>query len=96
MIRPRPSHSRMVSFINTTGYAGIQLINGSDIYYGWIQVAVANYNNGNITGTLIDWAYNNTPGEAIQAGAIPEPSTFALIGAGLLGGAAILRRRIRF
>jgi hypothetical protein len=80
-------------FINTTGYAGIQLINGEDIYYGWIQVSVSNYNNGNITGTLIDWAYNDTPGEAIQAGAVPEPSTLALLGAGMLGGAAFLRRR---
>jgi len=55
-------------FRNTTGYAGLKFTDATDIYYGWIQVSVTNYNNSNITGTLIDWAYNSTPGEPIPAG----------------------------
>ena len=66
-------------FLNTTGYAGMRLTDGANIYYGWIQVSVTDYNSSAITGTLIDWAYENTPGQAIQAGAIPEPSTAGLL-----------------
>lgn len=55
-------------FKNTTGYAGLRFTDGSDVYYGWIQISVTDYNNSNITGTLIDWAYNATPGESIPAG----------------------------
>jgi hypothetical protein len=79
-------------FRDTTGYAGMRLTDGADVYFGWIQFSVSNYNNSGITGTLIDWAYDNSPGQAIQAGAIPEPSV-----AGLLFGAAaifcLVRRR---
>ena len=55
-------------FSNTTGYAGLKFTDGTNIYYGWIQVSVTNYNNSNMTGTLIDWAYNSIPGEPIPAG----------------------------
>jgi hypothetical protein len=79
-------------FRNTTGYAGMRLTDGANVYYGWIQVSVNNFNNSGITGTLIDWAYDNTPGQGIQAAAVPEPST-----AGLLFGAVaiycLVRRR---
>lgn len=37
---------------------------GSDIYYGWLRINVAA--NGAVT--YKDYAYNDTPGEAIQAG----------------------------
>ena len=82
-------------FRNTTGYAGMRLTNGADVYYGWIQVSVTNYNNFNLTGTFIDWAYENSPGVGIQAGAIPEPSTAALLLAGAITGLTILRRKKR-
>jgi len=77
-------------FRNTTGYAGMRLTDGANVYYGWIQVSVTNYNNSRITGTLIDWAYDNTPGQAIQTAAVPEPST-----AGLLFGAAAVYCLVR-
>lgn len=32
---------------------------------------------------LVDWAWAVTPGESIAAGAVPEPSTWALLGIGL-------------
>jgi hypothetical protein len=91
---PFPSTFENGEFRNTNGYAGMRLTDGANVYYGWIQVSVTNYNNSGITGTLIDWAYDNTPGQAIQAAAVPEPST-----AGLLFGAAaiycLVRRRRR-
>lgn len=55
-------------FRNATGYAGLRFRNGADTYYGWIQVSVTNFNSPDITGTLIDWAYNSTPNSPIPAG----------------------------
>jgi len=87
-------------FRNTTGYAGMRLTDGADVYFGWIQVSVSNYNNSGITGTLIDWAYESTPNVAILAGAVapsapvPEPGTWAAA-ALLAGGAALMRWRKR-
>lgn len=43
------------------------------------------------TGTIIDWAYEETTGSAINVGAIPEPSALALLGLG--GTLCALRRR---
>jgi hypothetical protein len=87
-------------FRNTTGYAGMRLTDGADVYFGWIQVSVSNYNNSGITGTLIDWAYESTPNAAILAGAgpgpaaVPEPGTWAAA-ALLVGGAGYVRWRKR-
>ena len=77
------------NFIDTTGYAGFELTDGPDIYCGWMQLTVANYNNPSITATIIDWAYQDSPGTAIAAGdigSVPEPSSWAMLvsGAGLL------------
>ena len=55
-------------FRNASGYAGLRLVDGTNTYYGWLQVAVTNYDNANLTGTLIDWAYNSVPNRAIPAG----------------------------
>ncbi len=81
-------------FLNATGYTGIRMTNGPDVYYGWMQVAVANYDNTNITGTLIDWAYQSTPNTAILTGdigsSVPEPSRALLLLGGLMG--MMLRR----
>ncbi len=71
---PDPWVSEHGEFRNQTGYAGFRMIDGEDIYYGWIQVRVQDYDNSNITGTLIDWAYEDNPGESIVAGAIPDPT----------------------
>ena len=86
-------------FRNTTGYAGMRLTDGADVYFGWIQVSVSNYNNSGMTGTLIDWAYESTPNVAILAGAgpsaaVPEPGTWAAA-ALLASGAAFMRWRKR-
>jgi hypothetical protein len=65
------------AFRNTTGYAGFQMTDGANIYYGWMQVSVTDYNNANIQATLIDWAYEITPNTPIAAGNTFAPDTTA-------------------
>ena len=77
------------------GYVGFkfQTAPASASYYGWAQVV---FNNTG-TGTIIDWAYDDSASTPISAGftgaAVPEPSRAMLVLTGLL--AATLRRRRR-
>ena len=64
-------------------------INGG-IHYGWVRIESMTPFVG---GTLTEWAYESEAGEPILAGAIPEPSTGALVI--VAGVAAVLRRRRR-
>lgn len=65
-----------------------------ETHFAWLEVSVTN-NNGDLTLTISDGAYNSVAGESITVGAIPEPSTYAL-GLGLLAaGAAGIRTRRR-
>jgi hypothetical protein len=76
------------------GIVGFEFTKTSDstVHYGWLRLEVgADGNNG----VIVDWAYENTAGEAIQAGAVPEPSTLGLIAIAGLGGMAVGRRRAR-
>ena len=46
------------------------------------------------TGTIVDWAYEDTPGLSIQPGAIPgRPEPGALLFGMALIGVSVLRRR---
>ena len=64
----------------TEGYVGIQFFAADGLHYGWIRV-LGGYGND---GTILDYAYNTVPGQSITAGAVPEPSTWALLGLGAL------------
>jgi hypothetical protein len=80
------------NFVKTDGYVGLKWdIGGGNVRFGWARVDVTPDNNG--TATLFSFAYEETPNTPIAAGAIPEPSSLALLAAG--AGAPALRRRRR-
>jgi hypothetical protein len=63
---------------------------GSGAQYGWIQVSL----NDDVTGGLVmRYAYETVIGATINAGAVPEPGTAAVVA--LTGAVALLRRRRR-
>jgi hypothetical protein len=67
---------------------------GGSPLYGWMRFIIRNTGSG----TVKDWAYDNTVGAAIPAGFtgthfVPEPSRLVLLALGLLG--AVTRRRRR-
>ena len=61
---------------------------GAPTQYGWAKVTIDNTS----TGTLHEWAYETTPGTAIQVGAVPEPTGTLLT---LLAATALTLRRRR-
>lgn len=71
------------------GYMGFSFrITGTEPqpYYGWLKFIPSNSG-----GAVIEsWGVENVAGQAIQTGAIPEPSALVLLGAGLL---PLARRR---
>ena len=61
-------------------------------YYGWLRLNVDN----SVAGSIVDWAYDNTAGTAVQAGVlpVPEPAEAARIALFALPAVcAIFRRR---
>ena len=81
----------------TTGYAGFKGGNSSEAmpgYYGWIRLSTGQSPDGSFVATLIDWAYETTPEQAILAGAVPEPSSLSLLLAGGAVFAAARRRKV--
>ncbi len=69
---------RPTTGFGTEGYVGIQFFAADGLHYGWIRVLGGFENDG----TILDYAYNTVPGQSISAGAVPEPSTWALLGLG--------------
>jgi PEP-CTERM motif len=77
--------------LNVPGYLGFTFaptVGGPD-HYGWLQIEI--HNTG--PGKIISWAYEDTPGASIEAGApvVPEPGSLALLA--LAGAGLTLRRR---
>ena len=74
--------------LSSTNYVGFKFL-GQDAltHYGWMQISVGTTLGGQ-PRTLVSFAYEDVAGVGILAGAVPEPSTFALLGvmaAGALG-----------
>jgi len=77
-----------------SAYVGLQLHINGNTHYGWIRLgAPVPILHG---GWIYDYAYETRPGVPILAGAVPEPSTWALlVGGGVLMGCFIRRRNAR-
>jgi len=82
----------------SNAYLGLRIGLGSGNYdYGWIEYstgsALSSYGPSSITVTAV--AFDTTPNEAVvAAGAVPEPSTYAIFGLGAAGLAIVNRARI--
>ena len=72
-----------------SAYVGFNLVLGGMNHYGWMQLANP---LPIVNGQVIDWAYQSSPNTSIPAGAVPEPSSWALF---LLGCGALLRHGSR-
>jgi hypothetical protein len=73
------------------GYVGFRLEDGGEYYYGYMRVLLG---NASVGGTVLDWAYESTPGLGISV--VPEPSSYALAAGVVFGlGALVWRRRRR-
>lgn len=82
-----------------TGFAPLRIDAGDGNYnYGWVEVSVVSgdFNSPpymeTVNVTVTGFAFNTNVNEAIQAGAVPEPSTVACL---LLGGSAFAFSRRR-
>lgn len=88
------------------GYLGFQLSNGTDDYFGWVDMYVPSDGYANI----VSIAYENCANVGIAAGQtvsscaqtpdnvstdLPEPSPLALLAIGAAGVAVMRRRRVR-
>ena len=81
---------------SSNAYLGIIFTSNSQQYTGWAQINVTvNGAPGTQSATLVDYAYDTTPGESITAGQgeAPEPSTLAMFAMGGAAALALLRRR---
>lgn len=72
-----------------TGFVGFSFKVGANTHYGWARL---NINAGTLDGTVVDFAYDNTANAPIRTGAIPEPTSIALLALGAVGVIEIRRR----
>lgn len=60
-------------FLDEKGFLGVKFKVGDNTHYGWIQYEA----NGDASvGTIIDWAYEDTPGKGIKAGSTISMKSF--------------------
>jgi len=66
-----------------TGYAGVEFRIGGATHYGWVLLQISDYA---AFGSIEAWAWETRTGVPILAGAVPEPSPWALF----VGGGALI------
>ncbi len=67
------------AFPGQQAYMGIEFQRASGTHYGWVSLYVDSFAP---VAVIDSWAWEMRPGVPILAGAVPEPSTFALLVAG--------------
>ena len=72
---------------DSSAYVGFDLVANGENYYRWIQLSSP---YPFVAGQVVDWAYESSPNTPIDAGAVPEPATWAL---GLAGTLILAFRR---
>ena len=79
-------------FNNANGaFIGLTFPSGPNNYSAWVRV---NIDNAAGTFTVVDWAYESTPGRAIFAGAtVPAPGPLAAMAAGMAGLGLVRKRK---
>jgi hypothetical protein len=77
----------------TRGFLGLRIQLNGNTHYGWADISLNKNGADSYNHTLYAYAYDDAPGQPIVAGAIPEPSTAALLVAGAAGAACVRRRR---
>lgn len=76
----------------TTAYIGFDRVVDGQNYYGWIEVQDSLGVDLGVYGTVVAWAIETTPNTPIFAGEVPEPSTWALFGLGILSFLSLRRK----
>jgi PEP-CTERM motif len=73
---------------------GFRFINeaGGTTHYGWARFALG-ASTIDPTRRVVEYAFESTPGLGIQAGVVPGPGTYALMGLGIAGVLLAARRR---
>lgn len=87
-------------FETQSGFAPLRIDAGGGNYnYGWVEVTVVSGNTysppylGTVDVTVTGFAFESEVDTPIEAGAIPEPSTYALLALAGLFGAAVWHHR---
>lgn len=65
-----------------SAYIGFEFYTDGQPYYGWVRVGAPVSLRG--LGWVYDYVYQTSPNTSIFAGDVPEPSTWALLGLGMV------------
>lgn len=81
------------------GFIGLELNNGGQTNYGWLEFSLDNTGGSDLLVDFIAYGLETNPNQPIATGAttdsvaVPEPASLSLFAAGGLGLAALRRRR---